>query len=344
MRVGLVLGAGGVVGASWLIGALDALEGETGWAPTGADVIVGTSAGSVIGALTAGGLAPAYLAAYASRRSLDELAPLEGAAARRNRPGRAEGDRYRLQLAPPPIGPGSWRMALATLRRPLRHPPAAVVAGWLPRGVLSTRPIRELVDTFAPGGWPDAGSLRVVACCYRSGRRVVFGGPGAPPAGLADAVAASCAIPAVYHPVSIGGIRYVDGGLCSMSNLDLLCGEDLDVAICLNPTSSSAGGGGWSPAGRVAAAVRAAAGRRLRHEARKLESQGTQVVLLEPSAEDLAAMGSNPMARGRRVEVTRQATASVARELRARGRAVPHLTGRRARARRAGRGARRAAA
>ena len=56
MRVGLVLGAGGVVGASWLIGALDALETETGWRAVDAERIVGTSAGAVVGALAASGV------------------------------------------------------------------------------------------------------------------------------------------------------------------------------------------------------------------------------------------------------------------------------------------------
>src|SRR4051812_30437098 len=73
MRVGLVLGAGGVVGASWLIGALDALESGTGWKAADAEVIVGTSAGSVIGTLTATGIPPAYMAAYAGGESLEGL-------------------------------------------------------------------------------------------------------------------------------------------------------------------------------------------------------------------------------------------------------------------------------
>src|SRR6476620_8058148 len=74
MRVGLVLGAGGVVGASWLIGALEALQDETGWDPTQAEVIVGTSAGSVVGALAASGMPPAYMAAYVAGREVDEIA------------------------------------------------------------------------------------------------------------------------------------------------------------------------------------------------------------------------------------------------------------------------------
>ncbi|HEU0318550.1 MAG TPA: patatin-like phospholipase family protein, partial [Solirubrobacteraceae bacterium] len=109
MRVGLVLGAGGVVGASWLLGALDALESETGWRAADADRIVGTSAGSVIGAMVAAGLEPAAMAAYAAGTSLDAFAEVEaraGAAA-----GRISGTEYRLQLALPPIGPGSWRLA-----------------------------------------------------------------------------------------------------------------------------------------------------------------------------------------------------------------------------------------
>ena len=73
MRVGLVLGAGGVVGASWLIGALDALEAETGWRAVDAERIVGTSAGAVVGALAAGGIASEYMSAYAAGRTLDAL-------------------------------------------------------------------------------------------------------------------------------------------------------------------------------------------------------------------------------------------------------------------------------
>src|SRR5689334_24431198 len=106
MRVGLVLGAGGVVGASWLMGALEALESETGWRAADADVIVGTSAGSDVGTLVSTGIPPAYMGAYASGRSLDDLqvpAELEHLA-----PGedevRESGDGYRLKAALPPIG------------------------------------------------------------------------------------------------------------------------------------------------------------------------------------------------------------------------------------------------
>jgi NTE family protein len=314
MRVGLVLGAGGVVGASWLIGALDAVESETGWRAADADRIVGTSAGSVIGALVAAGIEPAAMTAYAAGTSLDGFAEVEARADEAAR--RVSGAEYRVQFALPPIGPGSWRLAITTLLHPTRHAPSVMLAGWLPRGFISTAPIQQLVERFIPGRWPEHPSYWAVAADYASGRRVAFGREGAPPAGVGEAVAASCAIPAFYHPVTVGGRRYVDGGICSVSNLDLLRGDELDLVICLNPMSSIAQATGGSPADRFAAVMRAAAGRRLGHEARKLREEGTKVLLLQPGSDDCALMGLNLMSGTRRIEVMEQARKSVARDLR----------------------------
>jgi NTE family protein len=330
MRVGLVLGAGGVVGASWLIGALEALESETGWRSSDAEIIVGTSAGSVIGTLAATGIPPAYMSAYSSGRSLDELDPPEDVQLDIDEIAEGEresGDGYRLQLGLPPIGPGSWRMALSTLRNPLRHSPGAVLAGWLPRGFISTSPISRLVDRFVDGDWPAHPNLWIVGCDYVTGRRVAFGRDEAPAADIRDAVAASCAIPAFYHPVRIDGRRYVDGGICSVSNADLLCDRDLDAVVVLNPMSSAAGANGGGPAGRVVGLMRASARKRLEREVGKLRDQGTEVLTLQPTAADVSVMGANLMARGRRAEVMEQAQKSTARELRKlRGR-LPDLTG-----------------
>ena len=318
MRTGLVLGAGGVVGGSWLIGALQALESETGWSPTRADVISGTSAGSAIGALTAAGVEPALMAAYASGGAGDELA--EAAERGETALEAGIGDMpYRLQRALPPIGPGSWRMAVSTLLRPTAHAPSALMAGWLPRGFVSTRPIGDLVGRFVDGEWPTgAGQFWAVAADYSSGRRTVFGREGAPPADVRDAVAASCAIPGFYHPVKIGRKRYVDGGICSMSNLDLMCDEGLDLVVCLNPMSSLARMTPRTAADRVAARMRAQAGRRLGREAKKLRERGTDVLILQPTAEDLAVMGTNLMARDRRELVIERAMRTTARQLRRR--------------------------
>jgi NTE family protein len=329
MRVGLVLGAGGVVGASWLIGALDALEAETGWRAAEAERIVGTSAGAVVGALAASGIASEYMGAYAAGRTLEGFAEAESRAddLSAKLPGsdyrlqlalpsaKLPGSEYRLQLALPPIGPGSWRLALNTLVRLRSHAPAVVLAGWLPRGLISTGPIHGLVETFVPGDWPDHPSYWAVAADYSTGKRVAFGRDDAPKASVADAVAASCAIPGFYHPVKVDGRRYVDGGICSTSNLDLLCGADLDLVICLNPMSSVAPVAGGSPADRFARLMRAAAGRRLAHEARKLRAEGTDVLVLQPGRDDCALMGLNLMSGSRRVQVMEQARKSTAREL-----------------------------
>jgi NTE family protein len=314
MRVGLVLGAGGVIGGSWLMGALEALEAETGWRAADAEHIVGTSAGAVIGALAAAGVPPEYMSAYAAGQVLDDVAEAEERAAATAQ--RASAGTYHLRWAFPPIGPGSWRLAMSTLLQPHRHSPAALLAGWLPRGFISTAPISDVIDTFVSGDWPERTRFWAVAADYSTGRRVAFGRDDAPPATVAAAVAASCAIPGFYHPVTVAGRRYVDGGICSVSNLDLLCDEGLDLVICLNPMSSLAQATGGSPADRMAAIMRSAAGRRLGHEARKLREVGTRVLMLQPAEQDVALMGFNLMSGGRRLEVMEQARRSVANELR----------------------------
>src|SRR4051812_49840809 len=105
MRVGLVLGAGGVIGGAWLMGALEALEAETGWRAADAEQIVGTSAGAVIGALAAAGVAPEYMSAYAAGETLDDMAEAEARAAAAAAQRASAGD-YHLEWAVPPIGPG----------------------------------------------------------------------------------------------------------------------------------------------------------------------------------------------------------------------------------------------
>jgi NTE family protein len=133
---------------------------------------------------------------------------------------------------------------------------------------------------------------------------------------VSQAVAASCAIPAFHHPVSINGRRYVDGGICSPSNLDLLCDAELDLVVCLNPMSSLAQVSGGSLGDRAAALMRAMVGRRLGHEASKLRDAGTKVLILQPGADDVKVMGFNVMSGKRRVHVAQTAVKSTALALR----------------------------
>jgi NTE family protein len=206
-------------------------------------------------------------------------------------------------------------MAWNTLGRPLNHTPLQVLAGWVPAGLVSTGPIKDTVRRAVPDGWAPHPNFWAVATDYRSGKRTVFGRMGAPRAELADAVAASCAIPGIYRPVRIGRRHYVDGGVCSASNLDLLAGKGLDLVICMNPLSSREELQQSGLRGRVSAAMRRANGRRLGYEARKVRTTQTEVVMIQPTAEDLELMGHNLMSTDRRHDVIELAIQTVAEQL-----------------------------
>ncbi|HXR14291.1 MAG TPA: patatin-like phospholipase family protein [Solirubrobacteraceae bacterium] len=304
MRVGLALGAGGVVGAAWMIGALDALEARGGFEPAAAELL-GTSVGSLIAAMVAAEVPTAAMAAYASGEQGAALAALDG----------HDATALRLTRLPLRLGPGSLRMALAARSR------NTMLTGLLPRGVVSTEPVRRLVDAVIGERWPGGRELRIVVCDYASGERVQLGPAREPASTPGQAVAASCAIPAFYEPMRIGGRLYVDGGVHSHSNLDLLADSGLDAVIALNPMSSTAwvaGGGGLRE--RLAGVSRRRSAAQLAAEVAKLRERGIQVLVLEPAFADLAAMGPNMMARDRRADVIDAGRASTERALRRLGR------------------------
>jgi len=316
-KVGLVLGAGGILGGAWLTGALHALATETGWDPGSADYIVGTSAGSMIGALIASGIPPWFMVAHSAGEEFGPIGSEQGAEPTED--DRSGGAVFRLHRRVPSLGPGSWSLALGSLARPYRHAPAALVAGWLPRGLMSTEPLKATVRRACPEGWAPNPGFRAIACDYRDGRRVAFGSSDAPLADLADAVAASCAIPGFYHPVRIGDRDYVDGGVRSSSNLDVLLGAGCDLVIALNPMSSLHAASSRTLGERLAMAMRSAAGRRLGSEARRLREEGTEVILVQPTVRDLDAMGTNLMSSRRRQEVLELGVQSVTEHLRESG-------------------------
>ena len=305
MKVGLVLGAGGVLGGAWLVGALQALASETGWDPGSADYLVGTSAGSMVAGLSAAGVPPWYMIAHSA-----------GETGEADEGSRAGGTVYRLHRGRPDLGPGSWRLAIASLARPYKYSPAAVLAGWVPSGIVSSEPLKDAIRRVAGDDWAPHPNLWIMACDYETGRRVAFGRDDAPAASLAGAVAASCAIPGFYRPVDIGGRRYVDGGVASMSNLDVLAGRGLDLVICLNPMSSLHAPEPRTIGDRAAAVLRQASGRRLGREAARVRETGTDVVLIQPAIQDLDAMGTNLMSTTRRNEVTEVAVETVTAHLR----------------------------
>jgi NTE family protein len=320
MRVGLVLGAGGVQGGAWLTGGLAALAEDTGWDPASAEIIVGTSAGSMIGSLLAAGLPPWFMVAHSRGESFEGMVDARGGFAADA--DRSAGAKFSIDRRAFPLTPGSLPLIARSIIKPHRHTPAAVLAGWLPRGVISSEPLREIVRSTVPGPWTKHPNHWVVACDYSTGRRAVFGRRGAPRAKLEDAVAASCAIPGFYKPVRIGGRLYVDGGIWSTSNLDVLRGRGLDLVICLNPTSTLHPLRAANPVDAFGLVFNRASGRRLGSEAKRLRAEGTEVVLVQPTQRDLEAMGVNLMSRRNRNRVIEVARETVGEQLADPGNAI----------------------
>jgi NTE family protein len=303
-----------VQGGAWLTGGLDAVAESTGWDPASAEVIVGTSAGSMIGSLLAAGLPPWFMVAHSRGESFAGMTDARGEPA--ENADRSAGARFRLERGALPLFPGSLPLAVRSMLRPQRHTPAGVLSGWLPRGMISNEPLREIIHRSVEGSWTEHPNHWVVACDYSRGRRVSFGRGGAPRAQLADAVAASCAIPGFYRPVRIGGRLYVDGGIWSTSNLDTVRGLGLDLVICLNPTSTLHPiGAAVNPLSWVRLMTSGEAGRRLGREARKLREEGTEVALIQPLHRDMEAMGLNLMSGSNRNHVIEVARETVAEQL-----------------------------
>src|SRR3954462_5908974 len=115
-----------------------------------------------------------------------------------------------------------------------------------------------------------------------SGRRVMFGTPGAPELSVAQAVLASCAIPGVFRPVRFGGRTYVDGGAWSPTNMDAADVGRGDTVLCLNPTATA---GALGPVSRSIAAA----------EALVLKRRVATVTVVNPDEAAAAAMGPNLM-------------------------------------------------
>lgn len=292
----MVLGGGGVLGAAWLMGALNAIELETGWNPRAAELLMGTSAGAVIAALAAASDRP-------WGRLVDEEAPgsafldLLGAAAYEvERPGRW-------------MRWGSWRMVVETWRGGGDAALSRLWAGVLPHGLVSTRQLEETVDQLVPA-WPEAPRLWIVATDYETGGRRVFAGADATAVGRA--VAASCAIAGFYRPVRIESRLYVDGGVASSTNLDLLAGQGLDLAICLVPLSPLRAVAHRTPSVRFRDRLQ----RRLRRQIAAVEAAGTEVVLIEPEGAAVDRIGLNFMNRKRAHAVARAAVHTVHERLR----------------------------
>jgi NTE family protein len=280
------------------VGALEAIEEVHGIDPRDFDIIVGTSAGSVLGALVAAGVSIEALRDHQRGVPITE-GPLAGylwdyeTATGGRRPSMP-----RLR------GPGSVRLMASSLRHGLKMPPTAVLSAFLPVGNGSLERVGHLIDAITPfGEWSPHRSLWVVAMDYEAGHRVVFGRDDAPRASLADAVMASCAIPGWFEPVTIDERTYVDGGAWSATSADVLAGHGLDEVYVVAPMVSFETDEPDSLLSRLERRWRGSVTRRCEGEVAELRDEGVQVTVLGPGREDLEAMGGNIMDGRRRLEV-----------------------------------------
>lgn len=302
-RIGLALGAGGLVGQAYHAGVLAALRDELGWDPRSATVVVGSSAGSITGTLLRLGVGAADLVAIASGSPLSrESASLVQ---------RILPDASDLPSPPPGDWFRPWRLPslsllVRTARRPWAFRPEVAAMTMLPSGRIDltarAAPLHQMVGHTWPAG------LWVCATRRSDGGRVVFGRAGSPAAPLAAAILASCAIPGYFAPVTIGGVEYFDGGVHSATNADVLRQGELDVVVVVSPMSTM-----QFPVGSPDALLRWAARRRLDRETRRLERAGSTVIRIEPGEASLKAMGLQPMSGERSKRVTAEAYQEVVR-------------------------------
>jgi NTE family protein len=277
-RVGLVLGGGGVTGASYHLAALLALEMATGWRAVTSDVIVGTSAGSFAAAIVRSGTLSLDSIVKPGEREEDVAGRIRSWVYRKKRLG----------------GVGRW--VRHGLLPSFRHPGVTSILG--APGRFDPMGIGDWVAAQAPSiadSWPDHPTV-IVAYALEERRRVPFGTVNAPDVTLRDAVAASSAVPVIFDPHVIKGRAYVDGGVVSGTNADLVLGnpEPLDLLLVLAPMAAEVQRTG----AHFYESVFDRVGRSTLHDelaAIASEWPDTDTLVLRPTPAVLGAMRPNPM-------------------------------------------------
>jgi NTE family protein len=297
--VGLVLGGGGITGAAYEFAALMAIQMATGWNPDDADIIIGTSAGATVAAVT-----------RANRLSIETL---------------TGGDRSRheyvthisqfLLRRTRPTGFGRWvrHGLLPGLRKPGLD---MALGGPAPFDAGGIADYTEHLAGPLARQWPEKTTL-ITAFDLLDRRLVIFGCDDAPQTSLRMAVAASSAVPMVYQPVEIDGRPYVDGGVASGTSAHLVfehAKDPLDFILIIAPMASEVE--------RTNARFYEGVFDRLGSESLSRELEiieatwpDTDVVVLRPDDAVLAAARPNPMSVEQTIPTFLRTLAFLRREL-----------------------------
>ncbi|WP_433720459.1 patatin-like phospholipase family protein [Actinoplanes sp. CA-051413] len=261
----LVLGGGGVTGVAWEIGLLHGLA-EQGVDLSSADLFVGTSAGSVVAAQLTSGTGIDALYEHELADTTGDTDAVIGA-------------RVLLGFVLAALWPGDRARGRARLGR------AALKARTVPESARRT----AIAARVKRDDWP-AARLLIPAVEARTGVVKVFDSESG--ASLIDAVAASCAVPLVWPPMTVGDRRYVDGGVRSVANVDLARGYERVVVIA--PVTAAA-----RRADRPAAQAAAL-------------GPGVRTAVVSPTDAALTAIGRNPLDPSRRAPAARAGRAQAA--------------------------------
>ncbi|MDM7885130.1 MULTISPECIES: patatin-like phospholipase family protein [Curtobacterium] len=211
----LVLGGGGVAGIAWEVGVLSALQ-DAGVDLDAADLVVGSSAGSVVGAFVrGGGIASAYE---------QQHAPVPSTYVE---PERIGGEDFQQRLAAVLAGATSEQDARARL---------GAVAQQVVTGQTDDERTATFSETLPSPEWPEK-PLGVTTIDAVDGTfKVLTATTGVP---LPRAVAASCSVPFVWSPVRIDGVPHIDGGLRSATNADVAAGHERVLIVACGPEGPS---------------------------------------------------------------------------------------------------------
>ncbi len=267
MTRALVLGGGGPVGIAWESGLLAGLA-ESNVDPSSADFIIGTSAGSFVGAQLALGRSPAHIAAP----DLAGAVPVSGATG-----------------PPPDLTTLITKMfEAASGKRPAEEVRAEIGAWALSSPAMCEE---DFIARFAPslggdfdGPWP-AKPFACTSVDAADGSFMVWNKDKG--IGLARAVASSCAVPGIYPPISFGGHRYIDGGMRSATSADLAKGHQAVIIVAVTVRS-------------IPSFIADVFRRRFEGELQSLRDGGSRVELIVPDEESSAAFGMNLMDASRR--------------------------------------------